>query len=118
MTKRFSAVILTALLCSVYTPNVTALTMTQFAEICHSSAGNCGDHPILQAYVGGALDLLATLDEQTEYLEPMYCKAPKELFDVPEIIQFMMQRAKPFAADNAMLVLIRYFEEHGACERN
>ncbi|MEN8815225.1 MAG: hypothetical protein ABF275_10110 [Glaciecola sp.] len=103
------------LLIPLYTPSASALTMKQFSDICHSSPEECSDHPILQAYVGGALDLLAMLDERTDYLEKVYCKDPMELFDVPTIIRFMVQRSEQYTKDNAMLVLVRYFEERGGC---
>ena len=103
------------LLLPLHVPSASALTMKQFSDICHSSPEECIDHPIPQAYVGGALDLLATLDERTDYLKKVYCKDPKELFDVPTIIRFMAQRSEQYAKDNAMLVLVRYFEERGGC---
>ena len=93
-----------------------ALTMKQFSDACHASPGECSNHPVIRAYVGGALDLLATLDERTDYLEKLYCQKPKELFDMPAIIHFMMQQGEHYATDNAMLVLVRYFEEHGGCK--
>jgi len=100
----------------LYPPTAAALTMKQFSDICHSSSSECSDHPIIQAYVGGALDLLATLDEQTDYLGQVYCKETKTLFDVSAIIRFMEQRSEQYTTDNAMLVLVRYFEEHGGCK--
>lgn len=112
--RLFVTGLVTVLLC-LHIPSASALTMKQFSDICHSSADECSNHPIIQAYVGGALDLLATLDERTDYLEKLYCKNPKELFDVPIIIRFMAQRSEQYMQDNAMLVLVRYFEEHGAC---
>ncbi len=116
MNVRFLAISLITLLLSLHPPSILALTMKQVSDICHSSSGECSDHPIVQAYVGGALDLLATLDERTDYLGKIYCKKPKELFDVPVIIRFMELRSKQYATDNAMLVLVRYFEEHGGCK--
>ncbi|MEE9346321.1 MAG: hypothetical protein V3U88_12015, partial [Methylococcales bacterium] len=89
MNVRLLATSLIALLLSLHAPSTLALTMKQVSNICHSSPGECSDHPILRAYVGGALDLLATLDERTDYLGKVYCKKPKELFDVPAIIRFM-----------------------------
>jgi len=115
MNTRFLIITLVSMLLSLHAPSATALTMKQVSEICHSSPGRCSEHPIIQAYVGGALDLLATLDERTDYLKKVYCK-PKKLFDVPTIIRYMEQRSKQYAKDNAMLVLIRYFEEHGGCK--
>ncbi len=116
MNVRLLVTTLVTLLLPLYAPSATALTMKQVSEICHSSPGECSDHPIIQAYVGGALDLLATLDERTDYLGKVYCKKPKELFDVPAIIRFMELRGEQYAADNAMLVFVRYFEEHGGCK--
>jgi hypothetical protein len=101
---------------ALHAPSASALTMMQVSDICHSSSGECSNHPIIRAYVGGALDLLATLDERTDYLGKVYCKKPKELFDVPAIIRFMELRREQYASDNAMLVLVRYFEEHGGCK--
>ncbi|MGL6162228.1 hypothetical protein [Microbulbifer sp.] len=93
----------------------SALTMEQFSKICESSSGACSDHPVLQAYVGGALDLLATLDEETNYLEKLYCGEPKEVFDVPAIIRFMQEHGEQYDTRNAMLLLVRYFEKNGGC---
>ncbi len=115
MNVRLLANTLVTLLLTLHATSTTALTMKQVSDICHSSPSECSDHPIIQAYVGGALDLLATLDEQTDYLEKVYCKKPKTLFDVPAIIRFMELRSEQYASDNAMLVLVRYFEEHGGC---
>lgn len=116
MNIRLLVITLVTLLLPLHVPSATALTMKQFSDICRSSPGECSDHPIIQAYVGGALDLIATLDEKTDYLEKMYCRESKELFDVPAIIQFMVLRSEEYAEDNAMLVLVRYFEERGDCD--
>ena len=113
MNVRLLAIVL---LLTLYATSATALTMKQVSDICHSSPDECSDHPIIRAYVGGALDLLATLDERTDYLGKVYCKKPKELFDVTAIIRFMELRREQYASDNAMLVLVRYFEEHGGCQ--
>ena len=116
MNVRLLATSLIILLIPLYVPSANALTMKQVSDICYASSGECSDHPIIQAYVGGALDLLATLDERTDYLGKVYCKKPKALFDVPAIIRYMEQRSKQYATENAMLVLVRYFEEHGGCK--
>ncbi len=117
MAIRLLIPIIVALLLPLYIPCANALTMAQFSGICTSSPGECSDNPTIQAYVGGALDLLATLDERTDYMEKLYCKTPKELFDAPTIIRFMEQRSEQHASDNAMLVLIQYMEERGGCDR-
>ena len=115
MTARVLVTAFVTLLLPLHAPSATALTMDEFSNICQSSPSECSDHPMLQAYVGGALDLLATLDERTDYLKKLYCKEPNKLFDVPTIIRFMEQRSEQYVNDNAMLVLVRYFEEHGGC---
>lgn len=97
-------------------PNkASALTMDQVAAICAAYDGECSEHPILQAYVGGALDLIAVLDEETDYLAEIYCKEPSDLFDVPAIIQYMGKHRVEYAERNAMLLVIRYLEEKGGC---
>lgn len=116
MDVRLLATSLMILLLPLYVPSASALTMKQVYDICHSSPGECSDHPIIRAYVGGALDLLATLDEQTDYLGKVYCMKPEELFDVSAIIHYMERRGEQSASDNAMLVLVRYLEEHGGCK--
>ncbi len=60
-------------------------------------------------------DLIAMLDEETEYLATVYCKSPKELFDVGSIIQFMERERAGHGKRNAMLLVIRYLEEQGGC---
>lgn len=92
-----------------------ALTMSEFAGICQSATVACSEHPILNAYVGGALDLIAMLDEETDYLGAVYCRSPQALFDVPAIIRYMQSKQSEYADRNAMLVLIRYLEEKGGC---
>jgi len=116
MNIRLLASSLMLLFLSLFSSSTLALTMKQLSDLCHSSSDECSNLPVIQAYVGGALDLLATLDERTDYLGKMYCKEPKELFDVPTIIHFMESRSDQYAMDNAMLVLVRYFEEHGGCK--
>ena len=113
-----SLTILTSLLFTFIPLNVSALTMDQFNQICQSTSGKCSNNVTLQAYVGGALDLLATLNEQTEYLGKLYCKQPEELFNVPTIIDFMQAQSQEYANRNAMLLVVHYFEQNGGCNEN
>ncbi|MEM1175750.1 MAG: hypothetical protein AAGA33_07450 [Pseudomonadota bacterium] len=92
-----------------------ALTMGEFSSVCESYKGDCTRLPFLQAYVGGALDLVAMLDEETDYLETIYCRAPTEFFDVPDIIDYMLANKEAYRDRNAMLLVIRYLEEMGGC---
>ncbi|WP_088328381.1 hypothetical protein [Lacimicrobium sp. SS2-24] len=117
MSNRIYLSLVMALILGLYTTRVPALTVQQFSDICASAPGECSDLPVIQAYVGGALDLLATLDEQTEYLETLYCKEPKKLFDMAAIVRFMQQQPEQFANSNAMLLLIHYVEKNGGCEK-
>tara|TARA_R110002096_G_scaffold29497_12_gene88798 strand:- start:37201 stop:37548 length:348 start_codon:yes stop_codon:yes gene_type:complete len=93
----------------------TALTTEQFGAICDAGEMECGKHPVLNAYVGGALDLIAVLDEQTDYLGDVYCGRPDKLFDVPAIIAYIVAHRDSHADKNAMLLLVRYLEENGGC---
>ncbi len=114
MNKHFTAIALLGL-CAVGSPKAAALTTEEFFTICASAPVPCHEHPVLRAYVGGALDLLATLDEQTPYLDTLYCGRPEEVFDLPGIVEFMETHRGEYATSNAMLPLVRYFERHGGC---
>ncbi len=92
-----------------------ALTLDQFIGICESDQRECSDHPIANAYVGGALDLIAVLDEETDYLQKIYCENPRELFNVPAIIRYMQQHRVEHASQNAMILVLQYLEENGDC---
>ena len=110
---------LVASLLFVLTPTkASALTVEQFQQICQSTPGECSGNGTLQAYVGGALDLLATLNDQTDYLNKLYCKQPTTLFDVSAIIRFMQAHSQAHDQQNAMLLMVRYFEQRGGCNEN
>ncbi len=94
----------------------SALTAIEFSNICKTVEGECSQHPILNAYVGGALDLIASLQEQDLTATKVYCKEPKEIFNVPRIISYMDEHSHLRAKQNAMVLLINYFEEFGGCE--
>ena len=115
MTHRFTAAAAVAASLLFLPGNAAALNVEQVAAICASYPDECSEHPILQAYVGGALDLIAMLDEETDYLGEVYCKEPSALFDVPAIIKYMEQHRVEYAKRNAMLLVIRYLEEKGGC---
>ena len=107
---------LTVLLSTALIPlNAQALTAAEFMDVCRQSGRPCADVPVLQAYVGGALDLIAVLHEATDYMEPIYCKDPKLLFDVPAIIGFIEQHHVDNAEKNAMLLVVRFLEQYGGC---
>ena len=115
MNLRIPATVAVLIASSTISSPAAALTLNQFVSICDAAGVACSEHPILNAYVGGALDLIAMLDEETDYLAEVYCKAPEELFDVPAIIQYMESHQAEYGDRNAMLALIRYLEEHGGC---
>lgn len=95
--------------------SASALTATQFQSICAASKSPCSDNPVIQAYVGGSLDLLAVLTEETVYLERIYCEDASSLFDVAKIIEYIQTHHQEYAEKNAMLLVVRYFEKHGEC---
>ena len=70
----------------------------------------------MQAYVGGALDLVAVLNENSKYQYRIYCRDPRELFDVAKIVQYLLCAAQEETDTNAMLHVVRYLEEQGDCE--
>ena len=99
----------------VMTHQANALTVQQYKDACATQETNCDQHPILNAYIGGALDLLASLQDETDYLSTLYCKQPEELFDIKKISNFIENSDTQHNNKNAMLLLIAYFEEHGGC---
>lgn len=104
------------LLCCCATPQARALTTDGFFGICEAQKRDCSQLPVIQAYIGGALDLIATLDEATPYLDEVYCKAPEALFDIEAIVAFMSANRDAYANRNAMLLLVRYLEANGGCQ--
>ncbi|MFT7559813.1 MAG: hypothetical protein ACI93R_001728 [Flavobacteriales bacterium] len=115
MNIRFCVITFVTLL-SLYSHSITALRMNQFSELCHSSLGECSDKPIVQTYVGGDLDILTVLEEQTGFLGPVYRKESERLFDVLVVIRFIAQRSEQYATSNGMLALVRYDEQQGGCQ--
>ena len=110
---RILAVLL--LVCVGAPERAEALRVGEFVAICEEAGRECEEIPILQAYVGGALDLVAMLHEETDYIEPIYCKDPKLLFDVPAIIRFVENNSAGNEEKNAMLLVIRFLEKYGGC---
>lgn len=107
--------LLTLVLLLVSSQTGNTLTSAQFAKMCAHHPQPCDQHPIAQAYVGGALDLLATLQEQTPYLEKLYCAETQDVFVMADIIAFMQQYAEEHGDRNAMMALVMYFEKNGGC---
>ncbi len=97
------------------TPPAQAMKISEFTQICGSTPMPCTDIPMIRAYVGGALDLLAALDENTDYLTTIYCKPTQELFDTAKVIQFMQAHQSENPSRNAMMLVIQYMEEQGDC---
>ena len=107
-----AAIVLLVLSCP---DRAEALRVAEFMAICEQAGQECEKIPILNAYVGGALDLVAMLHEETDYIEPIYCKDPKLLFDVPAIIRFVEKNQAGNEEKNAMLLVIRFLEAYGGC---
>lgn len=112
---RLVTLVLLTVVWQFWASSASALTQEEFTRICASHEGDCAEVPVLQAYVGGALDLIATLDERTDYLATVYCRPPSELFDVATIIRYIAKRADREPEANAMLGMIRYLETEGGC---
>jgi len=112
---RFKQFLLSAVLLFSVAHQANAMKIAEFTQICGSAPIPCADIPFIQAYVGGALDLLAALDEDTEYLADMYCKPARELFNTAKIIKFMEAHQNEDPSRNAMMLVIQYVEEEGGC---
>ena len=115
MYKKILCLLGLATIASAATPGAQALRVSEFVAICEEARMPCKDIPILNAYVGGALDLIAALHEDTDYVEPIYCKDTKQLFDVPAMIKFIETHHDGNENKNTMLVLIEFLETYGDC---
>ena len=113
--RRLLIVLGLALAAGLAVERAEALTVSGFMDMCRQSGRPREEVPILQAYVGGALDLIAVLHEQTDYIEPVYCKDPRVLFDVAAIIGFIEDHSEGNETSNAMLLVVRFLEQYGGC---
>jgi len=114
--KFFRSALLPVLLFSI-SNSASSLTIGQLQSICASASHQCSENQALQTYVGGALDLIATLDE-ANHLKESVCKNKKTLLKVPEIIHFMEENRTEPASKNAMFLLILYLEKNGGCQND
>ena len=112
---RDSAVAVLVALSLAWADRAEALSVGQFMAVCEQAGGKCEEVQILRAYVGGALDLVAMLHEETDYVKPIYCKDPKLLFDVAAIIGFIEENREGNEEKNAMMLMIRFLEKYGGC---
>ncbi len=112
---RYSTVIATLAALLLAPERGHALSVDELLDACVQIGAPCKDIPWVQAYIGGALDLIAMLDEETEYLAQVYCKAPEVLFDVPGILGYLERNRAGNGDKNAMLLVIRFFEDYGGC---
>ena len=116
MQTPWSRAALLALWAAVLLPTHTqALSVDELLDACEQTGRPCKEIPWVQAYIGGALDLIAMLDEETDYLGEVYCKPPDVLFDVSGILDFVSRHREAYGDRNAMLLVIRYFERYGGC---
>lgn len=95
----------------------SAMTIKEFDSICSAATIPCQDNPFIQAYIGGALDLLAMLDEETDYLEPLYCVPKQGLFATTPIIDYVLAHKNERPTRNVMMLMIQYLEEKGGCSQ-
>lgn len=102
-------------LCLLLSGRAEALSVDELFNACEQAGRPCQEIPWVQAYVGGALDLIAMLDEETDYLGKVYCKSPERLFDVPGILNFVESNREGNGHKNVMLLVIQFFEKYGGC---
>lgn len=98
-----------------YSQSAEPLRVSEFVAICEKAGRECVEIPALRAYVGGALDLVAMLHEETDYVDGIYSKDPELLFDDPAIIRFIEEDEAGNEERDAMLLVIRFLETYGGC---
>ena len=104
------------MLLSLSSTAALGLTAGQVERICADFTGDCADHPLLNAYVGGALDMVAVLDERAGLASRLYCGRAEDVFDVPAIIRYLQAHASEERESNAMLLVVRYLTDNGGCQ--
>lgn len=88
-----------------------ALTTGELLDACAAKGRSCDQLPFANIYIGGALDLLGTLNEKKQLKVPVLCSTNKDIFDVKRILQYMEKNREGYNDRNAMHIVIKYFEE-------
>jgi hypothetical protein len=95
---------------------VSALSIADFHHWCNQTPSvQCHDLVPVQAYVGGALDAIGLLQAEQQFVKPLFCKKPQDLFQLPAIIDFMNANAKPDDKRNAIVLVVEYLAVNGGC---
>jgi hypothetical protein len=93
-----------------------ALSVSQFSQLCsQAKPQKCHEVPLVRAYVGGALDMVASLQESKALATDLVCRPPEDLFEVEQIITYMEKNASEDNKQNAMYLVINYIQKHGGC---
>jgi len=105
-----------ALWFAMITAPTHALTLAQFNAICADQPVPCTQHPALHAYIGGAIDLLVAMRQNSDYLSPMTCALTPQHLDVNTIITFMTEYEPQSPERDAMAVLLEYLQAELPCK--
>lgn len=95
----------------------SALTTKELLKVCGLKNQPCHTLPFANAYIGGALDLLGTLQENEQLNLQFSCASPNKLFKVKRILDYIEENQisnenQRFYEDkNAMTLVIKYMEE-------
>lgn len=109
-----------SLLLLTLSTSANGLETRQFKELCEPSgeANAQFKQQICNAYLGGAFDLLGTLNErEAAQGRPLFCIDGNTLLNVENIKQHVLAKAEEpaFANINAMHALLDYVHIHGGC---
>lgn len=92
-----------------------SLTVQEVQSICSQQTTLCADNLVIQAYIGGGLDMLASLYEHEVLHGVRFCKSPQALFDVTNIINFLLTLEGGARAQNAMRQVTTYLQGESGC---
>ena len=93
-----------------------ALRTGEFLALCGDVLAACAEQPVVQLYLGGALDALALVNETASARkQPLYCLPERQLFDMSRIVAHVVANRRKFEDKNAMTGVIDYLRAYGGC---
>ncbi len=113
--KNSAAAVFSGIVLVAASLQVQALTTWEFLQLCDDTAGACAEQPVVQLYLGGAMDALAVVNETALQKRPLYCLPERQLFDMHRIFAHIAENQQRFRQRNVMHAMLDYLRLHGGC---
>ncbi|WP_395343928.1 hypothetical protein PN836_004545 [Ningiella sp. W23] len=90
-----------------------SLNVEEFQQYCDKSKL---DSAFCQSYLGGAMDAIAVMNDEAKRTgNEIYCVHEKEIFNAPEMMDYILAQPSRFHKKNAILPLLDYLKAKGGC---